>query len=328
MPFTTLDKFKIPLNDLKLTVLRSVTPDTTLDVVLDYMCEQRIGSVLVEEKSKVVGLITESDFFMKVIGKVADLKVQTVSSIMTETPLKLTQKSTLFEYMNMVANYGHRYVPLCWTDRPQNTIITVKKLRDYIFNIFPEEVSNLGTGQLREFFDNDENKIMRQNVIKKYGDDILMAPIHKLLLVQVPSIPPTTFLQDAIPHMQEHGIKSLLITKNEKLYGILTMMDILIKVLHKKLDLRDIRIENVMTKHPAYLYQDDVVAQIVNNMYIGNYRNLPIVNLDLRPVGIVTMKEITKYIVEHFNNKMGIPKFSHPQVEEDNEDSPPPLPLD
>jgi CBS domain-containing protein len=56
----------------------------------------------------------------------------------------------------------------------------------------------------------------------------------------------------------------------------------------------------VMTPHPVVLSPRDSVAAAVSKMSRGGYRRLPVVDDQGRPLGIVSVKRILRFLVEHF----------------------------
>ena len=131
---------------------------------------------------------------------------------------------------------------------------------------------------------------------------ILQEPIHYLdppladrVNVEVP-------LADAIAQMQkvtsEHyrGTGALLITQKGKLTGIITERDLVRRVISQKRDIKCLTAGQVMTAQPETLTAEDPIAFALNLMHLGHYRHIPLVDEENEPVGIITSKDIIKYI--------------------------------
>ena len=56
----------------------------------------------------------------------------------------------------------------------------------------------------------------------------------------------------------------------------------------------------VMTRDPVMLRADDTVGHAINAMTHGGYRRLPIVDDRGKPLGIIKVEGILRYLVEHF----------------------------
>jgi CBS domain-containing protein len=112
------------------------------------------------------------------------------------------------------------------------------------------------------------------------------------------SLPPSATVRDAIRLMRERRVGCVLIVDGERLTGIVTERDFLLKV---EGDL-DLRLESVMTPDPEVLRLDDPIAYALNKMSVGGFRHIPLVDQHRRPVGIVSVKDIVDYIVDLFPN--------------------------
>jgi len=113
-----------------------------------------------------------------------------------------------------------------------------------------------------------------------------------------------TSIAEAIRLMQTKHIGCVLITSDRKLYGIFTERDVLKKLIGAGFNLDTTPIAEVMTTNPQYLHDDDTIAFSLNYMYQGGFRHIPIVNSDLEPVGIVSVKDIVSYLVERFADEI------------------------
>jgi CBS domain-containing protein len=54
-----------------------------------------------------------------------------------------------------------------------------------------------------------------------------------------------------------------------------------------------------MTRNPESLTPDDPIAFAMQLMSVGGFRHVPLVDSDGRPVGILSVKDIVDYLVEH-----------------------------
>jgi len=114
------------------------------------------------------------------------------------------------------------------------------------------------------------------------------------------SVPVGTSLGNAVAKMQDHRIGCLLITSDEKLVGVLSERDFLLKVIGKGVDIETAVVDDFMSKEPEVLGNHDAVAFAMNRMNLGGYRHVPLVDVDGRPVGMVSVKDIVNYVVDSF----------------------------
>jgi len=124
----------------------SVSPDTSVFDALKVMAENNIGSVVVKENEKFVGIITERDYSRKVVLKgknSTDTKVNEI--MMSDFPL-LKPNDTIEYCMELLTKNNIRYLPvfeeknlegiISISDVVKETIIsqqqTIDHLHDYI----------------------------------------------------------------------------------------------------------------------------------------------------------------------------------------------------
>ena len=113
------------------------------------------------------------------------------------------------------------------------------------------------------------------------------------------SLPETALLGEVVKLMQEKYIGCVLLTNGEKISGIFTERDFLFRVGGKISDWEKTPVNKVMTKDPLTLWKTDVVAYVMNNMHVRNFRHIPIVDETSRPIGVVSIKDVMSYILDH-----------------------------
>ncbi|HOJ05005.1 MAG TPA: CBS domain-containing protein [Bacteroidota bacterium] len=132
-------------------------------------------------------------------------------------------------------------------------------------------------------------------------------------------------VKDAIHLMQTKRIGCVLVTSHRKLLGIFTERDVLKKIVGSSFDLRVTPVSEVMTINPQALNEDDTIAYALNFMDLGGYRHIPLVNDLFEPVGLVSVKDIVSYLVQHFADEvLNLPphrlKITEDDVVDDIED--------
>jgi len=109
----------------------------------------------------------------------------------------------------------------------------------------------------------------------------------------------STSLDETLKVMQPEGIGAVLVCNGEKLVGIFTERDVLFKLFGDKVDLSQ-PIEKFMTRDPKVLSTSDTLGDAVQLMTEKGYRNIPLEDEQGRRAGMITTREIIKYVAEHF----------------------------
>lgn len=109
-----------------------------------------------------------------------------------------------------------------------------------------------------------------------------------------------TPIGETILLMQKHSFGSVLITDEGELCGIITERDILMKVAGFGIDLARQPVDEFMTEDPLALMEGDEISYVMNNMHVGGYRHVPIVDENRKPIGIVSIKDVMSFILDQF----------------------------
>lgn len=111
-------------------------------------------------------------------------------------------------------------------------------------------------------------------------------------------VPPDMTVRDVVVLMRQRNTGCVLICRRQALVGIFTQRDLL-KLFATEADL-GVSIETVMKSPPVTVKTTDTVAAAVHKMNAGGYRHLPIVDDAGQPVGLLKVRGIVHYLVEHF----------------------------
>jgi len=149
----------------------------------------------------------------------------------------------------------------------------------------------------------DELQIMEeqsQGQLKVLSGETFETLIEKMKLMSPICFEETTSLKEVIGVMQDKNIGSIMLTHKGKLTGIFTERDVLRKVIGKVADLAKTSVKTVMTPQPTSLLMSDKIAYVMNNMHVGGYRHVPIVDESEHPVAIVSIKDVLRFILDYF----------------------------
>jgi CBS domain-containing protein len=100
--------------------------------------------------------------------------------------------------------------------------------------------------------------------------------------------------------LQARQAAVLVVDAGGKLTGIFTERDLLTRVVGRGLDPKSTTLAAVMTPNPEVLSPRDRVAYAVHCMRVAGYRTVPLVDADGRPVGIVTVSDVIRWLADLF----------------------------
>ena len=90
----------------------TIAPDATVLSAIQLMAEKSIGSLLVMESNKLVGIITERDYSRKVILAGKSSRNTMVKEIMDQSLLVIKPGTTIEECMALMIENSVRYLPV------------------------------------------------------------------------------------------------------------------------------------------------------------------------------------------------------------------------
>lgn len=123
--------------------------------------------------------------------------------------------------------------------------------------------------------------------------------VSRLDLSQPELLRPTDSVADAVKRMQVRGIGCVVVCDGKRAAGIFSERDLMTKVLEPGLPLT-LPLSQVMTTPPVTVHRTEPIASALRLMQKGGYRHLPVVDESGAPVGLLSVKRIINYMVEHF----------------------------
>jgi CBS domain-containing protein len=99
------------------TQIYSTSPAATVYDALQQMAEKNVGSLIVFEGDRMVGLISERDYARKIILKNKFSRETAVAEIMTRDVVTVSPDRNLEECMELITNHRVRHLPVVENDR-------------------------------------------------------------------------------------------------------------------------------------------------------------------------------------------------------------------
>lgn len=107
------------------------------------------------------------------------------------------------------------------------------------------------------------------------------------------TVSPDTPLDAVITRMHDTANDCVLVMAGERLVGIFTERDAVVKAAGTNLE--SFHVRDFMTADPVVLRHDEPIAVAIHKMAVGGFRHIPIVE-DGRPTGVVTARDIFHHL--------------------------------
>ncbi len=112
-------------------------------------------------------------------------------------------------------------------------------------------------------------------------------------------IAPEQSVAEAVQRMRQERVGCVLVCVGEKIVGIFTERDLMRRVLAAGKPLT-LAVSECMTANPVVVHRKEPIGAAVRRMEEGGYRHLPVVDEANHLVGVLSVKRIVHYLVEHF----------------------------
>ena len=114
------------------------------------------------------------------------------------------------------------------------------------------------------------------------------------------SVGPDDPVTAAVSGMQQKGTNCALVVDNDKLIGIFTERDFLLRIAAEKRDPARTSMRQVMTKEPESLRAHHSVAYAINRMAVKKFRNVPIVDRNGKPTSVLDVRLVMMHLIKVF----------------------------
>jgi hypothetical protein len=109
---------------------------------------------------------------------------------------------------------------------------------------------------------------------------------------------------DALCHMRDNRVRSVLVIDEGVLVGIVTQGDCAIKVLLPGLDAKLTPVSQVMTGNPVTVDPKDKLEICMSMMATRRFRHLPVLE-EGKVVGVISIGDIVKEVITDFERNVG-----------------------
>lgn len=125
--------------DLARTDVIAVPPDADLQSLAGLMEEHSVGSVVVVEDDRPIGMVTDRDLAMATVGRGDDGAGQTAAEVMSEELFTVGQDAGIYETLSRATEASVRRVPIVADD---GTLAGIVTLDDFVV-LLASELANV-----------------------------------------------------------------------------------------------------------------------------------------------------------------------------------------
>jgi len=118
--------------------------------------------------------------------------------------------------------------------------------------------------------------------------------VKEVMSDRVIRVSPQTGLREIATFMRDGDIGSIPVAEDDKLVGMITDRDIVVRGLAGTMETHSLTARDVMSPSIKYCFEDEQLEEVLSNMANAQIRRLPVVSRDKRLVGIVSLGDLAK----------------------------------
>ena len=116
--------------------------------------------------------------------------------------------------------------------------------------------------------------------------------IREVMTQEVDIADPNTTINVVARRMRDDNIGALPVGENDRLIGMVTDRDIVMRAVAEKRSSRNTTVREVMSKGICYCFEDDDLEGAAQIMAKHQVRRLPVLNRDKRLVGVIALADL------------------------------------
>lgn len=126
------------LKDIAIRAVETADPEATVDTLARIMADAGVGSVVVTDANRVVGVVTDRDVALT-LARDVDPTERTAADVMAAEPLTLPSSAGVLELTEVMATEGVRRIPVV----DDNGVIVGIVTLDDVIRLLSAELANL-----------------------------------------------------------------------------------------------------------------------------------------------------------------------------------------
>lgn len=128
-------------------------------------------------------------------------------------------------------------------------------------------------------------------------------------LLKIASVPPATVspestVIEAVRLMSERRVGAVAVTNGDKLAGIFTERDLMIRVVLENKDPKTTPVGDVMTAKPVSALSDVAMGEALATMSEHHFRHLPVVDEENRVLGLLSIRDVLYNRVDKLSQEL------------------------
>ncbi|MCB0320583.1 MAG: CBS domain-containing protein [Bdellovibrionales bacterium] len=254
--------------------IHGVPLGTPISDVIMFLQDTNTGSVIVlDENDDISGIVTERDLVRRYEER---QEGEAVENFMTHNPEVIRKNASLARGLYAMSVGGFRHLPVVHSKKFVEGMLSVRNVVSYIYEKLATQVSA-----------NDCEIIGKAEVVKRY----FCSSVSILAPHQPVKVLPTSTISEVLQILRKSKIGSVLVSGENRDFGIFTERDYVKKVLGSERDLSKDPVSDFMSSPLVGIADDLSVLDAYQKLSGKSIRHLPVVGKDGRVSSMLSVKD-------------------------------------
>ncbi|KAK6923695.1 CBS domain [Dillenia turbinata] len=291
---------------LRLSKALTIPEGTTVSDACRRMAARRVNAVLLTDANALLsGIVTDKDIATRVIAEGLRPEQTVVSKIMTRNPIFVTSDSLAIEALQKMVQGKFRHLPVVENGEVIALLDITKCLYDAISRM--EKAAEQGSA-IAAAVEGVERQWGTPSAFIETLRDRMFKPSLSTIIGEnskVALISPSDPVYVAAKKMRDYRVNSVIVVMGNKIQGILTSKDILMRVVAQNLSPELTLVEKVMTVNPESAMLETTILDALHMMHDGKFLHLPVVDKDGSVAACLDVLQITHAAISMVENSSG-----------------------
>ncbi|WZZ37289.1 hypothetical protein YC2023_020690 [Brassica napus] len=296
---------------LRLSKALTVPATTTIYEACKRMASRKVDALLLTDSNEMLcGILTDKDIATRVISQEINVEETPVSKVMTRNPMFVLSETLAVEALQKMVLGKFRHLPVVENGEVIALLDIAKCLYDAIARMERAAEKGKAIAAAVEGVERSwgTNTSVPNNFIETLRDRMFRPSLSTLIPddSKVLKVSPADTVLTVAKKMVEFQLSCAVVMVEDKLRGIFTSKDILMRVVAENLPPSETTVEQVMTENPESTSVDTPIVEALHIMHEGKFLHLPVTDKEGDVVAVVDVIHVTHAAVATAGTTAGI----------------------
>ncbi|KAJ0236427.1 CBS domain-containing protein CBSCBSPB1 [Hirschfeldia incana] len=296
---------------LRLSKAITVPATTTIYDACKNMASRKVDALLLTDSNEMLcGILTDRDIATRVIAQEVNVEETPVSEVMTKKPMFVLSETLAVEALQKMVLGKFRHLPVVEHGEVIALLDIAKCLYDAIARMERAAEKGKAIAAAVEGVERSwgTNTLVPNTFIETLRDRMFRPSLSTIIPddTKVLKVSPADTVLTVAKKMVELQLSCAVVMVEDKLGGIFTSKDILMRVVAENLPPSETTMEQVMTPNPESTSVDTPIVEALHIMHEGKFLHLPVTDKEGDVVAVVDVIHVTHAAVATAGTTAGI----------------------